>query len=229
MGFNIIEWQNDKTPRSKIYDDIYFSSDDGLAESQTVFIDGIGAPKVWEAENQFTICELGFGTGLNFLNTVKLWLETTSEDQKLNYVATEKHALDKEDIRKIIYWEELQLVQNVFLEQYPSSTIKLFKDRVSLKLLFGDSLEMLKQEKDKVDAWYLDGFAPNRNPEMWSPELFAEIARLSNHDTVLATFTAAGFVRRGLSEAGFQMSKRAGFGRKREMLKGIYIKTKSVA
>lgn len=224
MVSKIIEWQYDKTPRSKVFDDVYFSSDDGLAESKAVFLNGIGAPEIWQNKNNFTINELGFGTGLNFLLTVKLWLETTSKNQKLFYRATELYPLNKSDIEKALYWAELRQYRDHLLEKYPLDEIELFEGRVFLKLLVGDSLDMLKQEDRETDAWYLDGFAPSKNPGMWSNDLFKQVARLTKKDGVIATFTAAGFVRRGLNYVGFHMSKRPGFGKKREMLSGIYSK-----
>ncbi len=207
--------------RSKIYDDIYFSTDDGLLESKVVFLDGIGAPDCWKEKKNFTICELGFGTGLNFLNTVKLWLQTTT-NSTLHYIATEKHLLSKAEIIDVIDWPELQENLDQMLQNYPAKKASLFDGRVTLELLLGDSYAQLSQTVFKADAWYLDGFAPAKNPDMWSEKLLFEIAQHSNREAKLATFTAAGFVRRGLMDVGFQMEKRAGFGKKREMLVGRY-------
>jgi tRNA 5-methylaminomethyl-2-thiouridine biosynthesis bifunctional protein len=222
MTEKIVEWQENNTPQSLLYGDIYYSTEDGLAESKAVFLDGIGAPDVWQGRSGFTICELGFGTGLNFLNTVKLWLETTDENQKLYYYATEKYPLLRVEIQRAISYPELANFRDHMIEQYPEPSVQYFDGRVSLNLLIGDSLTILSKADFKADAWFLDGFAPSKNPDMWSCSLFREIARLSAMDAKLTTFTAAGAVRRGLGEVGFQMVKRPGYGKKREMLKGDF-------
>ena len=210
-----------KPPRSEIYDDIYFSTEDGMAESNAVFLEGINAPDVWKNQKHFTICELGFGTGLNFLNTINMWLKTTSNDQKLHYIATEKHPLNRAEILNAVHWHEHTNNLEEMLRDYPEPNL-LFDDRVKLTLLLGDSREQLSQLSYKVDAWYMDGFAPAKNPDMWSPELMSLMARHSNDGAKLATFSAAGAVRRGLIEVGFEVDKKKGFGKKREMMTGIF-------
>ena len=107
------------------------------------------------------------------------------------------------------------------LRDYPEPNL-LFDDRVMLTLLLGDTREQLSQLSYKVDAWYMDGFAPAKNPDMWSSELMSLMARHSNCGAQLATFSAAGAVRRGLIEAGFEVEKKKGFGKKREMMTGIF-------
>ena len=206
---------------SKEFDDIYFSPEDGIGESNAVFLDGINAPHCWKDKKAFTIAELGFGSGLNFLLTAKLWIETTSPDQRLNYYSTEKYPLDKTQIDEALMWPELRPYVSALLDDYPNNDT-MFDDRVKLNILIGDSLDRLKAENFKADAWYLDGFAPRKNPDMWRDEIFTEMARLSNEGAKLATFTAAGFVRRGLENVGFNMIKRPGFGNKREMLSGQF-------
>lgn len=207
-------------PYSELYDDIYFSTDDGLAESKSVFLDGIDAPDVWAQKQTFVICELGFGTGLNFLNTLKMWDEIALKEQKLIYIATEKHPLSSSKIEQAIHWSIVKPYLDEMLSSYPDS-VELLNGRVSLELMIGDSAELLVQQKTKVDAWYMDGFAPKKNPDMWSDEIFKQMNRLSNSGARIATFTAAGFVRRGLQSAGFDMKKRVGYGKKREMLAGV--------
>ncbi|MDA0708283.1 MAG: tRNA (5-methylaminomethyl-2-thiouridine)(34)-methyltransferase MnmD [Proteobacteria bacterium] len=217
----IIMWQNGNSPYSLLYDDIYYSPD-GLAESTAVFLDGVGAPDIWRDKDHFTIGEQGFGTGLNFLNTAKLWIETASDHQELTYFACELHPLASCDIDKAIIWPDLKPYKDQLLAQYPETKISLYNGRITLLLYFCNSLEMLQKLGMKADAWYLDGFAPSKNPAMWTDEIFQHLARLSNDGAALATFTAAGHVRRGLSNAGFTMSKRKGFGNKREMLFGTH-------
>lgn len=224
MGKNIIHWQNDGSPRSALYDDIYFSTDNGMEESKAVFLDGIDAPDVWQGRDQFTICELGFGTGLNFLNTVRLWMENSTENQCLNYHATELYPLAKVEIEKAVHWSELKDCKRDFLAHYPKTSSTLYDGRVSFEFHPGDCAQSLAESEAKIDAWYMDGFAPAKNPDMWSNEIFTQMARLSNDGARVATFTSAGFVRRGLSLVNFKMSKRPGHGKKREMICGIFSK-----
>jgi len=206
---------------SNEFDDIYFSPEDGLGESKAVFLDGINAPDCWQDEKTFTIAELGFGTGLNFLQTMKLWCETTAPDQTLIYYSTEKYPLRSDQIETAITWDELRPFVSELLTDYPKGR-ELMSGRVQLNILLGDSLEELRKQSFRSDAWFLDGFAPRKNPDMWSDDIFVEMARLSKRGSRVATFTAAGFVRRGLQPVGFKMEKRPGFGKKREMLSGIF-------
>lgn len=213
--------KNNNKLYSKKFDDIYFSPDDGLGESKAVFLDGINAPECWHDKKTFTISELGFGAGLNFLLTAKLWCETTTHDQTLIYNSTEKYPLSGEQIDDVIGWQELRPYVSELLVGYPKNN-ELFSGRIKLNILLGDSAAMLSQQNFKSNAWYLDGFAPSKNPEMWSDEIFSEMAKLSANGSRVATFTAAGYVRRGLQNAGFEMQKRSGFGKKREMLSGTF-------
>lgn len=220
---NMLVWQDELTPKSQLYDDIYFSPQDGLSESRAVFVEGIGAPDVWRGKNEFTICELGFGTGLNFLTTLEEWRANRKPGQILHYIATELYPLSKNDIGKAIYWSELNDLKASFLEQYPLRQFELEDGAVKFTLQCGDSAEMLGKIESKIDAWYLDGFAPQKNPDMWSEAIFLQMARLSEPGAKMATFTAAGFVRRGLMAVGFDIHKRPGYGKKREMLSGNYL------
>ncbi|MCC3860401.1 tRNA (5-methylaminomethyl-2-thiouridine)(34)-methyltransferase MnmD [Pseudemcibacter aquimaris] len=211
----------EKAPYSTEFDDIYFYPEDGIGESTAVFLDGVDAPEIWQGQDEFITAELGFGTGLNFLLTAKLWLETAEDDQKLIYYSTEKYPLKATEIDDAIHWPELQDVKAEMLNAYPDGG-QLFDGRIELNILLGDSLEELRKHSFKANAWYLDGFAPSKNPDMWLDDIFSEVARLSASEARLATFTAAGFVRRGLMEKGYDMSKRPGFGNKREMLSGVF-------
>ncbi len=227
-------WQNDQIPASRRYGDIYFSPEDGLLESRHVFLTGIGDPEIWQNETHFTLLENGFGTGLNFAMTCHEWLKTAPPDARMTYIATEKHPLTKEDIdRALSYWPELFREKQEILEKYAPATEgfhqrKLFVGRIKLLLLFGESAACLKQLDATVNAFYLDGFAPSRNPDMWSVEVFSHLAQLAAPKARLTTFTAAGFVRRGLEAAGFQMQKSDGFGKKRESLQGVFTGPASV-
>jgi len=224
----IIDWDNG-TPRCAKHGDIYFSTDGGIKETEYVFLQGNQLPQRWQEQSSFTIAETGFGTGLNFLCTLKHWLATAPQDARLNYISVEKHPLHKTDLqRAMTNWPELAEIGAELLEHYPPLVHglhqrKLFNGRVSLNLLFGDASAMLKDIDVAVDAWYLDGFAPSKNPGMWTPELFKQIARLTCPGGSFATFTAAGMVRRGLKAEGFEVKTPPGFGRKRNMSVGRLI------
>ncbi|HEY9032823.1 MAG TPA: bifunctional tRNA (5-methylaminomethyl-2-thiouridine)(34)-methyltransferase MnmD/FAD-dependent 5-carboxymethylaminomethyl-2-thiouridine(34) oxidoreductase MnmC, partial [Pseudomonadales bacterium] len=210
------------------FDDPYFSRDDGPAETDHVFVAGNALAQRFAtlpARAQFAIGETGFGTGLNFLRACQCFLNHAPADARLHFISTEKHPLSHSDLARALQcWPDAALGRDL-LAQWPAATAgfhrRQFADgRISLTLLQGDSTAMLRQLRYPVDAWFLDGFAPARNPDMWQPTLFNELARLSRPGTTLATFTSAGFVRRGLLEAGFAVHRVPGFGRKREMLTG---------
>lgn len=225
-----IEWR-DNQPYSATFGDVYFSSDDGLLETEYVFLQGNQLASRWQqlTTNQFTIIETGFGTGLNFLCAARLWLASAPLEATLHFISVEKYPLNFEDISSALQsWAALEAVKAPFLAQYSSllgekNVIALFNHRVHLTLLLGDATEQLQCIQNKADAWFLDGFAPAKNPDMWQPAVFEQMARLSNDSTTFATFTSAGAVRRGLHAAGFEVNKRTGFGKKREMLTGHYL------
>ena len=224
----VIDW-DDGTPRCPKHGDIYFSTDGGIKETEYVFLQGNQLPQRWQEQTQFTIAETGFGTGLNFLCTLKHWLATAVQDARLNFISVEKHPLSKADLqRAIASWPELAEVGAELLEHYPPLVHglhqrQLFNGRVTLTLLFGDACAMLSDINATVDAWYLDGFAPSKNPGMWTEDLFKQIARLTKPEGSFATFTAAGVVRRGLKAEGFEVNTQPGFGRKRDMSVGRLI------
>ena len=223
-----IDWQ-DNTPVASDYDDPYFSRQDGMAESRYVFLEGNRLNERFaalRADQYFVIGETGFGTGLNCLLAAQRFLEDAPPGARLHLISVEKHPLSLEDLRiALSHWPELEHLSAALLAQYPAPTPGLHRlelhPAISLTLLYGEAEQLWPLFDHPVDAWFLDGFAPSCNPDMWQPALFAELARLSRPGTTLATFTAAGFVRRGLQEAGFQMEKRSGFGHKRHMLTGI--------
>lgn len=203
-------------PRSKEFDDLYFSQEDGLAETRHVFLDSNGLPEFWEGREAFTVCETGFGTGLNFLALLKLWRNSEVRPAELRYISFEKYPLSAEDIwRYLSHWEELS-------EELSMMLAGDLPDGVSLELIIGDVNEEVPKLESSVDCWFLDGFKPSSNPEMWSETVFTNMARLSASGAHMATFTAAGFVRRGLGAVGFDVRKIRGFGRKREMLVGVF-------
>ena len=222
-----ISWRADGSPESQTFGDIYFSSEDGLAETRHVFLASNQLPEAWVDTEQYTIAETGFGTGLNFLATLALWNETCTANQKLNFVSVEGFPLSPDDLaRALKQWPELASVADLLTSRYPEpfrgTHLLSFPNNVTLTLIEDDALAALQGLDASVDAWFLDGFSPSSNPDMWSDALFNEIARLSKEGTRFATFTAAGAVRRGLNAQGFAVDKVRGFGRKRDMLVGKF-------
>jgi len=223
----VVEWR-DGVPRHPIYDDHYFSSHDGLAETRYIFLQCNGLPERWHTVNQFVVGEIGFGTGLNFLATVDLWLRNSPPGAILHYLSVDKYIVRPDDVRRtLIPWPELNSLAEHWLNVFPDAVSglhrrELWGGRVILTLAYGDGVQQLSGVCATVDAWYLDGFAPERNPELWSERLVAQVARLSRPGTTLASFTVAGFVRRCLSNFGFTLHKVPGFGKKREMLTGKF-------
>ena len=232
-----LEFNAEGTPVSRDFDDVYFSNDNGLEETRYVFLDGnqLNARFPTHPRSLFVVAESGFGTGLNFLT---LWqkfdqFHAAHPDatlQRLHFISFEKFPLTAHDLRLAHqHWPELAPWAEQLQAQWPphfGGCHRLLLDggRVTLDLWLGDINDLTDKLDDsmnqKVDAWFLDGFAPAKNPDMWSQHLFNAMARLARPGATLATFTSAGFVRRGLQEAGFTMQKTKGFGRKRDMLVG---------
>lgn len=228
--FAHLDWTEDGQPLSADYGDVYFSRESGLEETRHVFLRHNALPERFAAlaaGDRFCIAETGFGTGLNFLCAWQLWDQTAPSDARLHFVSTEKHPLAPADLRRALaLWPELELWARQLLTAYDDLAhgwqhFTLADGRVTLTLLVGDLLQTLPELDAQVDAWFLDGFAPAKNPDMWAPALYAQMARLSAPCASVATFTSVGDVRRGLQAAGFAMRKVKGFGRKREMLAGV--------
>lgn len=215
-------------PRSQQFDDVYFSADDGLAETYHVFVEGNSLPSRWQDRAHYTIAETGFGTGLNFLAAWKLFMETAPPGAFLDFISVEKYPLSPAEIRKALdHWAaDLAPYLEKMLNHYPLRTAgyhrMVFEGRVALTLIFDDVNDAFPALDAQVDSWFLDGFTPAKNPGMWSDTLFTQMARLSAPCASFATFTAAGDVKRGLRAAGFDVEKRRGFGRKRDMLAGHF-------
>lgn len=222
-------WQ-DGQPYSLLHQDIYFSRESGLEETRHVFLAHNGLRERWRelGGGSFTIGETGFGTGLNFLCAWQLWREAAPPEARLHFVSCEKYPLNHDELAQALaLWPELGELSSQLLARYrllaPGWHRLIFDSgRVTLTLLIGDARDTLPQLRARVDAWFLDGFAPARNPEMWQKELFDGMARLSHAGTTFATFSSAGIVKRGLQAAGFEVAKARGFGTKREMLAGRF-------
>jgi tRNA 5-methylaminomethyl-2-thiouridine biosynthesis bifunctional protein len=230
-----LDWTND-SPSSPDFGDIFFSSAGGAEESRHVFLNQNNLLERFQAcqdRGTFTIAESGFGTGLNWLTTLSLWQQASSGGDGngngngwLHYISAEKHPLLPEDmIRAHACWPEFAESSAALRLHYPRlmpgfHRVVFPQWRTTLTLFLGDVNTMLATMQSGVDAWFLDGFAPDRNPDMWCPDLFESMARLSHPNATFATFTAAGHVRRGLQAAGFVVEKTPGHGQKREMLRG---------
>lgn len=226
-----LDWDEHGQPLSRSYGDVYFSRANGLEETRHVFLAHnriVERCQALPAGGRLVIGETGFGTGLNFLCAWQAFAEHAPHDARLHFVSVEKFPLTQADLqRALALWPELAPYAEQLLAQYRAmhpgfQRLLLDGGRVVLTLMIGDVLECLPQLDAKVDAWFLDGFAPSKNPEMWTDTLFAELARLSAPGATLATFTSAGFVRRGLIAAGFAVVRVKGFGHKREMLSGPF-------
>ncbi|SDI50914.1 tRNA 5-methylaminomethyl-2-thiouridine biosynthesis bifunctional protein [Pseudomonas flavescens] len=226
-----LDWDEQGQPTSRQYADVYFSRDNGLEETRYVFLANNDLPQRFAAlqpGEQLVIGETGFGTGLNFLCAWELFERQAPAGARLHFVSVEKHLLSQADLqRALALWPSLQRYSEPLLAGYvglnPGFQRLVFDaGRVVLTLLIGDATAMLPQLDARIDAWFLDGFAPSKNPEMWTPELFAELARLSTSHTTLGTFTATGYVRRALSAAGFQMKRVPGLGKKWEVMRGTF-------
>ena len=211
-------------PYSTTYADHYFSRAGGLDESRHVFLHGNDLPQRWQTREHFVIGETGFGTGLNLLATWQCWDTQAGLCRRLHYIAVEKHPLNRTELQQALaLWPELEIYTHRLLAVYPAQVAGFHRlhpaPGLTLTLLFGDVSAMLPLLQARVDAWYLDGFAPARNPAMWQPEVFRLLAQLAAPGATLSTFTVAGMVRRGLAEVGFTVEKSPGFGHKREMLR----------
>ena len=229
MKYAEIEWR-DGQPYSPGYDDIYYSNAGGREESEYVFLEHNHLASRWQgmvAAEHFVIAETGFGTGLNFVLTLKAWAEQAKSDTCLHYVTIEKHPVSPADIAKVAEnWPELSEFYDELLSVYPlpvegEHCRTLFNGRVYLHLIFSDVIEALEARELEADAWYLDGFNPDKNADLWSDQVFNLIEKNSKQGATLSTYTAAGFVRRGLRDAGFEVTKMKGHGKKREMITAV--------
>lgn len=228
-----IEWE-DGAPWSREYQDVYFSRAGGLDETRYVFIDGNDLTRRWRKHDQpgrvFVIGELGFGTGLNFLATWRQWHETGCRHLRLHYISCEKHPLTHEALRQSLeQWPELAEYSEQLLAQYPDHTPGYHRlllgneheGEVTLDLYYGEALTMLAQQNQsraRVDAWFLDGFTPKHNPELWAEDLLTTVAGLSSPGTTASSYSVTGRVVRALRSLGFEVEKRKGFAHKRHML-----------
>lgn len=236
-----LAWGEDGQPRSRLFGDVYFSTDDGLAETRAVFLQGCGLPDAWQGRARFVVGELGFGTGLNILALLDLWRSARPPGARLHVFTIEAHPLSREEAaRAHARWPELADLSVLLLARWPGRAgglhrVDLPELGAIIDLAVMDVKPALAGWDGRADAWFLDGFSPALNPAMWRDEVMALVAARSAPGTRVATFTVAGQVRRALAAAGFHVEKRPGFGRKRERLEARFpgtpadIRTRRVA
>lgn len=240
-----LDWRQD-LPFSIQYDDIYYSAGNEVDQSQYVFVDGNNLINRWLAmptnrSSQFNIAETGFGTGLNFLLTWSLWEQHAPPSACLHYISCEKHPLSLSDlIKSHTHWPQFKIIAKLLSDRYPILTpgyhhLSFCNGRVKLTLMLGEALDCFEQlltcgdpkleselRSSFIDAWFLDGFVPRNNPAMWSDALINVIAMLSKEGTTLATYTAAQKVKSTLSNYGFIVDKKKGFGPKTHMISACF-------
>ncbi|WGK89082.1 bifunctional tRNA (5-methylaminomethyl-2-thiouridine)(34)-methyltransferase MnmD/FAD-dependent 5-carboxymethylaminomethyl-2-thiouridine(34) oxidoreductase MnmC [Pseudomonas migulae] len=227
-----LDWDDQGRPRSRVFDDVYFSDLSGLDETRYVFLEQNALRERFAAlpvGGKLVIGETGFGTGLNFLCAWQLFEQHAVAGARLHFVSVEKYPLSLPDLqRALALWPELKPFADQLLAQYVAihqgfQRLILDHGRITLTLLIGDVLEQLPQLDAQIDAWFLDGFAPAKNPDMWTAELFVELARLAAPGSTISTFTSTGWVRRLLNAAGFKMKRTPGIGHKWEILRGVFL------
>lgn len=225
----VLDWREDGTPVGRDHDDVYFSAHNGLEETRTVFLQGCNLPEAWIGKDAYTIGELGFGTGLNFLAVWELWRRfRPSATAWLHFASFEGFPLSREDARRALArWPELDSLTERLLSKWPDRLCGVQRlswpdEGISLTLHVDDISSALQQSVFSADAWFLDGFSPAKNSDMWSEGIYPLLAERSNAGASIGTYTVAGHVRQGLASAGFTVSKQPGFARKRERLEALY-------
>ncbi|CAM2144753.1 tRNA 5-methylaminomethyl-2-thiouridine biosynthesis bifunctional protein [Pararobbsia alpina] len=227
-----IAFREDGTPYSLLHDDIYHSAAGGLAQARHVFVDGNGLPQRWQNRSRFTVLETGFGMGINFLTTWAAWRADPARCAHLHFVSLERFPMTVDDLRRahdaVISDAPMGVLAHELANAWPAlrpgaHAIDFERGAVRLTLMFDDAVEALPELDLHADAFYLDGFAPAKNPELWSPSLVASLARVAHPGATLATYTSAGEVKRALRAAGFEVRRAPGFGWKRHMLVCRYI------
>lgn len=217
----ILTWKEGILPVSTRFDDPYFTIHDGLAETRHVFLSGNTIPD--RLTDGFHIAELGFGTGLNLLATQIAWA-ATGKPGTLRYTSFEAYPLPAADIERALRnFPEASAVAGPFLRQWAQGQTELLLPGITAHIILGDARDTLPAWEHKADAWFLDGFSPAKNPELWSESLMAQVGQHTAPNGTFATYTAAGHVRRALQVAGFQVDRRTGHGHKRHMSVGTLI------
>eukprot|EP00903_Cladosiphon_okamuranus_P001262 g1260.t1 len=230
-----LEWLEGDVPRAGAFDDTYFSKAGGLAETRHVFLAGNCLPERFAGRATFTIAEFGFGTGLNFLATLDA-LNSLETPPGLTFLSFEMYPMTGDQlVRALSVFPDISGFTAELLKEWDPHPgwNRMTVANTQLVLGIGDARELIRSLRtpggdtagdglatDLIDAWYLDGFSPAKNPELWDPDLLQTAADLTAPDGTLATYTAAGWVRRNLEAAGFAIQKVPGFAGKREMVVG---------
>lgn len=214
----IIDWRDGTIPVATQFDDLYFSIDNGLAESEHVFLSGNNLPARFT--DDFHIAELGFGTGLNLLAAWRSWV-ASGRKGRLNYTGFEAYPMELSAICKALsVWPELCGYVEDMISHLIDGKFRIETSNLSAEIIIGDARETLPEWAGMADAWFLDGFSPAKNPEMWGSDLMQAVADHTKPTGTFATYTAAGHVRQSLASAGFTVTRVSGFGRKRHMTIG---------
>ncbi len=209
-----LDWRDGTTPVSTRFDDPYFSLAGGLAETRHVFLAGNDLPARFRPG--FQVAELGFGTGLNLIATA------LSTDTPIRFTSFEAFPMSAPEIaRALAAFPEAEAAAGPLLTAWGRGETRFTLRSVSVEVILGDVRETLPLWAGAADAWFLDGFSPAKNPEMWGEDLMAEVGRHTAPRGSFATYTAAGFVRRGLAAAGFAVSRAPGHAGKRHMSRGV--------
>ncbi len=220
-----VSWDANDVPRSSVFGDTFYTRSDGQAETAYVFINGNGLPDRWVGTENISIAELGFGTGLNFLETWRCWIAARSPAQQLIFTSFEAFPISADDMaRALARWQTLAPLGSALVSRWRQApglpVLWQMDDQTRLQIIPGKAGGSLKGWDGRADAWYLDGFSPARNPGMWGRDLLLQVYDHTSPGGSFATYTAAGAVRRNLEAAGFVVNRRKGFAGKREMLFG---------
>lgn len=232
LTYASIQYTDNGTPFSSEYGDVYHSSAGGLGQARHVFLEGNLLPQRWAQRRCFTILETGFGLGLNFLCTWANWQQDPERCAQLHFISFEKHPFQQADLKHLHQaWPEFAELTQQLHQQWPLLTagfhrLSFAEGRVLLTLVLGEAMEWLPQLTAEVDAFYLDGFSPSKNPDLWTERLFHQVSRLAHTEATAATYTVAAAVRHGLELAGFKVEKHIGFGGKRDCLRARHTRPK---
>ncbi|MFM0302999.1 bifunctional tRNA (5-methylaminomethyl-2-thiouridine)(34)-methyltransferase MnmD/FAD-dependent 5-carboxymethylaminomethyl-2-thiouridine(34) oxidoreductase MnmC [Paraburkholderia sediminicola] len=227
----VLAFRDNGTPFSPLYDDIYHSAVGSLEQAQYVFLRGNALPDRWQGRRIFTVLETGFGMGINFLMTWAAWRDDPARCERLHFVSTEKHPFTQADLQSLyaatISDPAIATLAQTLADAWPmlvpgSHRLEFEGGRIVLTLVFGDAGETLPNLRLRADAFYLDGFAPAKNPEIWTPAIFKALARMAGEGATFSTYTSAGDIKRALTQCGFEYRKVDGFGWKRAMLVGHF-------
>jgi tRNA 5-methylaminomethyl-2-thiouridine biosynthesis bifunctional protein len=203
---------------------VYFSAADGLEEARSVFLAGCGLPQAWAGRRQFCVAELGFGTGLNLAALLDLWRRTREPGAHLSLFSVEAHPIRADEARRALRrWPQIADIAGLLTSRWPGRArgfhrVDLPEFCATLDVAILPASQALAAWSGTADAWFLDGFAPARNPAMWTADLMALVAARSAPGARAATFTVSGQVRRDLAAAGFAVERKPGFGTKRQRL-----------